>query len=979
MRPASNRGARRLLALAFALALTALAAPAARAQVVRAFTPRTNVNLNGDITLIGNTIMTCTGNGQCANGHAGTGNKINNDDFNMQYVDVDADGTTFSSSSATLSVPATATVVWAGLYWSGDSNNGARNQVRFATPAAGYVTITASRLDATGTVYQGFADVTSQVQNGRNGSYTTANVRSTAGSGEFGGWALVVMYRDNTLPPRNLVVFDGFASVAPGATVSFNVSGFVTPIAGPVNTRLGVVAVEGDLGLTGDSFLLNGTALSNAQNPSTNFFNSSISLLGTTFTAKNPNYLNQLGWDADLVSANGILPNSATTAAILLSSTSDQFYPGVVTFATDLYQPVIEGSGFTKSVVDLNGGNVQPGDVLEYTSTLSNTGLDNALVLVLRDTLDSNVSYVAGSLSVASGANTGAKSDAAGDDQMEYVAASRSIVARLGTGANAALGGSLAPGASTSVKFRVRVNIGVPNGTVVSNQAQLNFNGQQLGTPFVSRSDGDANLVGSQPTTVVVSVPPPPGVNLGGLAYADANHNLTLDAGEAGTGATLYAKLVLESAPATAQQVVAVNPATGAYQFTSVNAGIYSVLIDDNASAADVTPAAPAGWTATQGAPGLASGIAVAAVDVTNVNFGYFHGSRVDGTVFRDDGAGAGGTPNDGVRQAGESGVASLRVRLLSGACAGGECDSAFTDGAGAFRLWVPLAAAGAVAVEPVDASSWISTGGSAGTTGGTYTRAPESVSFAAASGASYSGLAFGDVPLNTLAPNGAQSVAPGAVAFYAHRFTAGSSGSATFSTVQVPSPVLIGWGTALYRDLNCNGAVDAGEPLVNAALALSGGQTVCLVLRQDSPVGAPAGAQSQATLSVSYSYVNASPALSSSASVSDVTTVSGSGSGLVIVKSVNAATARPGDVLTYTIAYSNNGPAPISSIIIRDTSPAFTVFQSAACATLGAGLTGCAVSSQPPAGGAGPIVWTLTGSLAPGASGSVTFQVLVP
>jgi uncharacterized repeat protein (TIGR01451 family) len=83
--------------------------------------------------------------------------------------------------------------------------------------------------------------------------------------------------------------------------------------------------------------------------------------------------------------------------------------------------------------------------------------------------------------------------------------------------------------------------------------------------------------------------------------------------------------------------------------------------------------------------------------------------------------------------------------------------------------------------------------------------------------------------------------------------------------------------------------------------------------------------------------------------------------------------------VLTYTITYSNNGPAPISSIVIRDATPAFTVFQSASCATLGAGLTSCAVTSEPAPGAAGSIVWTLTGALAPGASGSVSYQVRVP
>jgi len=124
---------------------------------------------------------------------------------------------------------------------------------------------------------------------------------------------------------------------------------------------------------------------------------------------------------------------------------------------------------------------------------------------------------------------------------------------------------------------------------------------------------------------------------------------------------------------------------------------------------------------------------------------------------------------------------------------------------------------------------------------------------------------------------------------------------------------------------------------------------------------------------------VNAVPALGSSASASDVTTVLGAGNGLVILKSVDLATAKPGDILTYTILYTNNGPSPLSSIVIRDATPAFTVFQSAACGALGTGLSGCGLSSQPSVGGTGPVVWTMAGTLAPGASGSVSYQVRVP
>ena len=43
-----------------------------------------------------------------------------------------------------------------------------------------------------------------------------------------------------------------------------------------------------------------------ANNPVTNPFNSSISRLGTRISAKNPDHLNQLGFDADVIDATGI-------------------------------------------------------------------------------------------------------------------------------------------------------------------------------------------------------------------------------------------------------------------------------------------------------------------------------------------------------------------------------------------------------------------------------------------------------------------------------------------------------------------------------------------------------------------------------------------------------------------------------------------------------------------------------------------------
>ena len=66
---------RYLFAISTVFALGLAGATPALAQIVRAFTPRVSANQAGDIVLIGNTLMSCTGNGQCPNGRNGTGGK----------------------------------------------------------------------------------------------------------------------------------------------------------------------------------------------------------------------------------------------------------------------------------------------------------------------------------------------------------------------------------------------------------------------------------------------------------------------------------------------------------------------------------------------------------------------------------------------------------------------------------------------------------------------------------------------------------------------------------------------------------------------------------------------------------------------------------------------------------------------------------------------------------------------------------------
>ena len=106
-------------------------------------------------------------------------------------------------------------MVFAGLYWGGDSNYGARNTCKFATPVAGYASITATQLDVTGTVYSAFADVTTRVQAGGNGVYRAANVLSTPdATNVHGGLGAGRGVRRPAGTLRNLVVLDGYAHVS---------------------------------------------------------------------------------------------------------------------------------------------------------------------------------------------------------------------------------------------------------------------------------------------------------------------------------------------------------------------------------------------------------------------------------------------------------------------------------------------------------------------------------------------------------------------------------------------------------------------------------------------------------------------------------------------------------------------------------------------------------------------------------------------
>lgn len=507
------------LAALFGVLLLAVAAPV---QAERAIGQRFVANTNGDIALIGNAILTCppgavsttAPNPTCETTLAGGSSAGDrNDGYTMQYIDIDSDASTFSSSSANLNIPAGSTVLFAGLYWSGISADAARSQVLLRTPVSfGYSVATASVLDTSPfrtNSYQGYANVTAQVAAAGNGTYTVANVQSTPGGGNYGAWGMVVVYQNNSQSLRNLAVYDGFQQLA-GTSATIPVGGFLTPLSGPVNTRLGAITYEGDRPATGDTFAINGTQLTDANNPTNNFYNATISDLGINNTARNPASLNNTVFDIDRINVPiGVVGNGATSATIQVSSpaATETFLLGIVTFSTELYVPIIVPN-VVKTGTDLNGGSLVAGDVFRWNVVLSNTGLDSGTGVVLTDNIPANMAYVPGSLRVVSGANAGVKTDATGDDQAEYIATGTPrIVFRLGTGANATNGGVIAYTEGTVIEFDTTVNSGLPAGTLLSNAVNINYSGQTIGDVYTATSAAATAVVLAPPAIAKSFVP----------------------------------------------------------------------------------------------------------------------------------------------------------------------------------------------------------------------------------------------------------------------------------------------------------------------------------------------------------------------------------------------------------------------------------------------------------------------------------------
>ena len=930
----------RWLVLGLVLVLTA-----AQAQVVTPFSARYQANERGNILLIGNTLM-CAGSGSSCDTSQMNSTTANNAQ-SMIFINADSAAPSWpkgknGSSAATLQLPSGAQVLFAGLYWGAraDPKNNTRGTIFVKPPgSSSYQSVSGILLGTITTLgdsktrpYSAFADLTSLVQSSGSGTYWVGGITADTGNDDLGfyaGWSLVVVYRDTTQPLRNLVVYDGLATVSSGNNVTITPSGFLTPAVGAVQASLGVVAFEGDAGISGDQLILNGTALSDAQNPNNNFFNSSVSRLGNRISSKTPDYVNQMGVDVDLVDASGRIPNGATSATVQFTSSQDVYFPTVLTFAVDLYAPDLITT-FSKTVRDVNGGSVVVGDVLEYTLSFTNTGQDGATNVVLTDPIPAHTVYVPNSLQVVNnaGASTGNMTDAAGDDIAEFDVANNLVRFRLGLGANASQGGLVPPGQSVIVRFRVQVQPSA-TGQTIQNTAQLSYAAQTLGQNY------------SQQGSTSVSTSVAAGASVSGTVYHDLQPNSLREPGEAWDGPTVYLKLV-QGGSVVAQQ--ALSSGSGNFTFSNVPPGNYILILDDNPGG-DTTPTPPTGWLFIEPVSGSRS-LSVGSSDVTGQDFGLFNGGVVTGRVFYDDGEG-GGIANNALQDGSERGVPNLSVTASQGS----NTRTALTDASGNYTLWLPAGLFGAGSLtlsHPQNPATGSNVGGSSVSLAAGFndpTARQRTLDYVP--GQRYAGYNFGVVRESRLYPDGsAQATSPGSVT-YSHLFRPGTLGSVTLNAQG-------GFTYLVRRDANCNGQYDPGEDFQGVPISFTvdsswpreadGSLKACaLELLVVVPAGKGPGTLDPALLSSSLVWTG-NPGVTDLRSLTDLTTVQASGS-LSLTKEVRncgalpdpngtcsssfatSISGKPGDVLEYCITYLNPSTQAVTQVVIRDPIPFFSSY----------------------------------------------------
>jgi len=511
--------------------------------------PSATRNIKGGLQVIGNTVLCVQYNGVC---YDYTG-ESSNSELDLHYIDIDGVTRTYNNSSqAQLNIPTTATIKWAGLYSQGYLNTYNSTSVATTLQDPIYVTIPTVGTVASvpevidlyansndGYTYDTFAALPSLVgKTGAtvNGWITGANIKADTGTensglGNFGAWTLVVVYEDSSSTLKNISVYDGYKRVANATgfnSVNITPSGFLTPTSGTVKSTLSLFVGEGDKNIAGDKLYVNGTAIND-----TNAFYSMISGF-----AANPSYSNtegidiqnhDIGVDGD-TSHPQIIGNGANSATITLTSTQDTYFPSMVAFTTELYEPRV---CYVEAYYDADGNatltTANVGDIITIKTWIANMKKDASdgnletaqKVEVTMEHDDTNLAYQSESTKIQNVGESAyhSKTDAKDSDTATFYSDTNTSVWHIGTGATGTDGGDLTPNVTNDatnkayISFKTKIKA-ADNNITIANIYKVSYENSSMGLRIGDESpinigvckDFDSSLQILQPPLGVFNV-----------------------------------------------------------------------------------------------------------------------------------------------------------------------------------------------------------------------------------------------------------------------------------------------------------------------------------------------------------------------------------------------------------------------------------------------------------------------------------------
>ena len=393
-------------------------------------------NIIGNFITTGNTVECLTekegttGESDSYGGTCTNNTTPNNNNRMAKYIDIDGNVTTeaqktWNSSSSTFTLPIHYDqlggngIVWAGLYWQGGVNNRYTStpQRRAYRTGAGYSyeDITTStdvspgstdankvliKLDGSsnytfissdtlyydstfgryGGYYAAFKNITNFMQNANLASgdhnFTVANITTNEGretnTGNYGGWSLVVIYKEDTQngTPRNISIYNGFQPLGGDAsssvsTKAITIAGFKLPKQDAINASISVFVGEGEKRYGGTSTVYDSMFIEDANGDEHNVTASNrynifdATLVGITRPPNNNNdVINTNGIDIDTYDISSVMEkmrdNDGNVSSLIINVTSidtlnppgtgngsDYVTATMVAFSAELYKPNI--------------------------------------------------------------------------------------------------------------------------------------------------------------------------------------------------------------------------------------------------------------------------------------------------------------------------------------------------------------------------------------------------------------------------------------------------------------------------------------------------------------------------------------------------------------------------------------------------------------------------------------------------------------